>query len=120
MAERNYRVFLSAVSLDLKSFRRDAATVLNDHAGRICPHGPLVVDFQEEFPPDYRDVWSILRQRISACDAVICLIGFAFGREPRNRPVGMARRSYTADGIRHRQDARQAIVPLSRGQAGGP
>src|SRR5207244_13561651 len=51
--------------------------------------------YQQEFPPDYRDVWEILRQRILDCDAVICLVGYAFGREPRNVPPEFRRRSYT-------------------------
>ena len=95
MTGRPYRVFLSAASLDLKSFRRDAAETLNQHAARICKHGPLEVVSQEEFPPDYQTVWEILRQRILECDAVICLVGYAYGREPRNVPPGFRRRSYT-------------------------
>lgn len=95
MIGRPYRVFLSAASLDLKSFRRDAAETLKQHAARICTHGPLKVDYQEEFPPDYQTVWEILRQRILECDAVICLVGYVYGREPRNVPPGFRRRSYT-------------------------
>ncbi len=95
MTGRHYRVFLSAASLDLKSFRRDAAETLNQHAARICKHGPLEVVSQEDFPPDYQTVWEILRQRILECDAVICLVGYAYGREPRNVPPGFRRRSYT-------------------------
>ena len=95
MTGRPYRVFLSAASLDLKSFRRDAAETLNQHAARICKHGPLKVVSQEDFPPDYQTVWEILRQRILECDAVICLVGYAYGREPRDVPPGFRRRSYT-------------------------
>ncbi len=36
-----------------------------------------------------------MKKRIAACDAVICLIGFVFGREPSNRPPDEPRRSYT-------------------------
>src|SRR5437763_1913265 len=92
---RTYRVFLSAASRDLKSARRAAAELLQEHAPAICPHGPLQVVHQDEFPPDYRSVWEILRQRIVECDAVVCLVGFAFGREPRDVPPGCPRRSYT-------------------------
>ncbi len=95
MTGRPYRVFLSATSLDLKSFRRDASEALNQHAAQICKHGPLEIVYQEQFPPDYRDVWEILRQTILGCDAVICLVGYAYGREPRNVPPGFRRRSYT-------------------------
>ena len=95
MTGHPYRVFLSAASLDLKSFRRDAAATLNQHAARICKHGPLEVVFQEDFPPDYQTVWETLRQRLLEYDAVICLVGYAYGREPRNVPPGFRRRSYT-------------------------
>src|SRR5512135_1579584 len=95
MTGHPYRVFLSAGSLDLKTFRQAAAKTLDQHAARICKHGPLEVDFQEGFPPDYQTVWEILRQRILECDAVICLVGYAYGREPRNVPPGFRRRSYT-------------------------
>jgi tetratricopeptide (TPR) repeat protein len=95
MTERPYRVFLSAASLDLTTLRRSAAETLQQHAAAICPHGPLEVVYQEAFPPDYRAVWEILRQRILDCDAVLCLVGFAFGREPGDVPPGFPRRSYT-------------------------
>jgi tetratricopeptide (TPR) repeat protein len=95
MSRRIYRVFLSAASLDLRRFRQAAAATLEEHAGSVCLHGPLKIVYQEEFPPDYREVWEILRQRILDCDAVICLVGHAYGREPRNVPPGFPRRSYT-------------------------
>jgi tetratricopeptide (TPR) repeat protein len=95
MAERPYRVFLSAASADLKSLRALATATLEANAEQICPHGPLKVVVQENFPPDYRAVWEILRQKILECDAAICLVGFAYGREPRDVPPGFPRRSYT-------------------------
>jgi tetratricopeptide (TPR) repeat protein len=36
-----------------------------------------------------------LRREINACDAVICLVGYVYGQEPKNRPSGAPRRSYT-------------------------
>ena len=36
-----------------------------------------------------------LKQRIAECDAVVCLIGFAYGGEPSQRPPDQPRRSYT-------------------------
>jgi hypothetical protein len=91
MDARPYRVFLSAATLDLKSIRRDAAETLQRNAATICPHGPLKVDYQEDFPPEYQTVWESLRQKILDCDAVICLVGFAYGREPRDVPTGFRR-----------------------------
>jgi tetratricopeptide (TPR) repeat protein len=95
MPERPYRVFLSATSADLKSLRALATATLESNADKICPHGRLEVVVQETFPPDYRAVWDMLRQKILDCDAVICLVGFVYGSEPANPPPGMRRRSYT-------------------------
>jgi hypothetical protein len=95
MTQRPYRVFLRAARRDLKSFRQTAAATLQEHAARVCKHGLLEVVFQEEFPPDYQTVWENLRQHILGCDAVICLVGYTYGREPRDVPPGFIRRSYT-------------------------
>ena len=56
MTGRPYHVFLSAASLDLKSFRQDAAETLKQHAVQICKRGPLEVVSQEVLPPDYQAV----------------------------------------------------------------
>jgi tetratricopeptide (TPR) repeat protein len=50
---------------------------------------------QEHFPPDFRTVADMLREKIASCDAVICLVGKYFGLEPQNREPGQPRRSYT-------------------------
>ena len=50
---------------------------------------------QDNFPPDYRQVVEMLRNRVASCDAVVHIAGHAFGSEPRNRPDNAPRRSYT-------------------------
>lgn len=47
------------------------------------------------FELDYRQVVRIIHREISECDAVICLVGFAFGHEPRLESLDEHRKSYT-------------------------
>lgn len=81
------RVFVSATSRDLGSFRKAASEVL------VRKH-VLPVD-QDHAVPDYQSVEQSLRKRIIGCDAVICLVGHLYGREPNGRPATCQRRSYT-------------------------
>src|SRR5260370_42283579 len=81
------RVFVSATSRDLGSFRKAVSGVL-----QTLEALPVV---QDHFGPDYRTVVEMLREKIGACDAVICLVGSAFGREPEGRAADQPRRSYT-------------------------
>ena len=80
-------VFISATSADLGSYRRAVRDILLDRGVH-----PIVQDHLER---DYQELLDILRQQINACDAVICLVGFAYGQEPKNRPASAPRRSYT-------------------------
>ena len=80
-------VFVSATTRDLGSFRRAAAAALEKRDVHAI--------VQENFPPDYREVIELLRERIAQCDAVICLVGFYYGAEPQEPPDGALRRSYT-------------------------
>jgi len=84
---RRTEVFISAASRDLKSTREIAKNAID----AIGCHGV----YQEEFPPDYRAVVAMLRDRISRCDAVIHIAGECYGSEPRSRDSGVPRRSYT-------------------------
>jgi len=83
------KVFISATSLDLKSYRE----VITKWA-RSRGYEPVV---QDEFPvhSDYDTVVQILRDKMASCDAVIHLAGLYYGFEPSNRPDGELRRSYT-------------------------
>lgn len=67
-------IFVSATSRDLRSYREAVAEVLHTHG--IRP------DEQQYFGPDHRRLYTILRDKIAACDAVVCLIGHAFGAAP--------------------------------------
>ena len=53
------------------------------------------VDDQAIFNLTFVEIYEKLKRRIEACDAVVCLIGFAFGGEPSDRPPDQPRRSYT-------------------------
>jgi tetratricopeptide (TPR) repeat protein len=80
-------IFVSGVSGEFRSFRQAVRDVLL--AKDIFP----IV--QDSFPPDYRQVRQMLTDHISKSDAVICLVGYAYGAEPHNCPQGEPRRSYT-------------------------
>ncbi len=86
---RKPKVFISATSRDLKSFRK----VVADWAAES---GYDVV-VQDEFPvmSDYQTIVQMLREKLDPCDAVIHLAGFFYGFEPTIHPDGEARRSYT-------------------------
>ena len=81
------KVFVSAVSVELGEARRKVRDVLN------TKHVLAVT--QDNFPPDHRSVREILRSTIAECDAVVCLVGSCYGREPQQRADGESRRSYT-------------------------
>lgn len=80
-------LFLSGVSSEFKTFR-DAV------ASEILTKGGFPQN-QTDFHPDYGVVEEMLRRRLSEADAMIHLVGFRFGAEPKQRPAGKPRRSYT-------------------------
>ena len=88
MSER-IRVFVSATSRDLRSARQAVAAWLREQG-----HEPVVQD-DFDVQPDFVTIAAMLRDKLTPCDAVICLIGDFYGFEPTNFPVGEARRSYT-------------------------
>jgi hypothetical protein len=81
------RIFVSAASRELGSFRQAVADVLLKKDAL-----PVI---QEHFPPDHRSVVAMLEDRISQCSAVICLVGRSYGHEPLKRDEEEPRRSYT-------------------------
>jgi tetratricopeptide (TPR) repeat protein len=83
------KVFISATSRDLKSYRAVVADWARTHS-----YEPVV---QDEFPvqSDYATIVQMLREKLDPCDAVIHLAGMFYGFEPSNRLDGEARRSYT-------------------------
>jgi hypothetical protein len=80
-------IFLSGVSSEFASFRDAVETEVQK---KDC--FPLN---QPSFGVDYRTIEEILRRNIGEADAVIHIVGFRFGFEPKDRPEGKARRSYT-------------------------
>ena len=81
------RIFISATTRDLGSFRKGVRDVL-------FKKDALSV-IQDDFPPDHRSVVAMLQDRIGQCSAVICLVGCSYGHEPLKRDADQPRRSYT-------------------------
>lgn len=81
------QAFISAVSRELKECREDVRQVL-------ARRGVMPV-LQDEFTATHHEITEKLRRAIQPCNAVICLVGFAYGAEPTARPQGAPRHSYT-------------------------
>jgi tetratricopeptide (TPR) repeat protein len=84
---RAVKIFISASSSDLRSFRNQVKIWLLD-MGWL----PVV---QDHFAPDDKTVVEMLKKRISECDAVVHIIGQSYGAEPKSPLKGEARKSYT-------------------------
>jgi tetratricopeptide (TPR) repeat protein len=80
-------IFLSGVSSEFGSFR-DAVEIEVQKKGCFAEN-------QSSFSVDYHTVEEMLRRRINDADAVIHIVGFRFGAEPKDRPADKPRRSYT-------------------------
>ncbi|WP_081891665.1 tetratricopeptide repeat protein [Verrucomicrobium sp. BvORR106] len=87
MKTRAPRIFVSAVSADLRSTKMAVAKTL-----RRMDCLPKVHD---EFPLEHGPVPEVLRRTIKDCDAVIHIAGLRYGFEPSRREDGESRRSYT-------------------------
>ena len=79
-------VFVSATTADLGECRRRVSDILMQ-AGIF----PVVQDY---FGPDPREIDGLLLDKILAADAVVCLVGHAFGTAAANRDDPIPR-SYT-------------------------
>jgi len=84
------RIFVSATNRDLQSFRKLAVESLRKRG--------YDVDDEAIFNLTYLEIHETLKQRIAACDAVVCLIGFYYGGEPSQRPPDQPRRG-SGDGV---------------------
>src|SRR6185369_2503221 len=80
-------IFLSGVSSEFASFR-DGVEVEIQKKGCFAEN-------QSSFGVDYHTVEEMLRRRINDADAVIHIVGFRYGAEPKDRPADKPRRSYT-------------------------
>lgn len=81
------KVFVSATSADLGSFRDQVSNWILDMGWH-----PIV---QSHFAPDHKTVTEMLQKRIRECDAVIHIVGECYGAEPQMRPKDALRSSYT-------------------------
>ncbi len=86
MARLKVRVFVSATSKGLGTYREQTAGIL-----RALDVEP---DHQNDWTADYRSISAIIEARLAAVDAGIFLIGPAFGSAPRGQRAGVLR-SYT-------------------------
>jgi tetratricopeptide (TPR) repeat protein len=81
------KIFISATSSDLRTFRNQVKTWMLD-MGWL----PVV---QDHFAPDDNTVVEMLRKRMAECDAVVHIIGQAYGAEPQSPVKGQPRKSFT-------------------------
>jgi tetratricopeptide (TPR) repeat protein len=88
METRVPRLFVSAVSADLRTVRKLVARAATQM-------GCLPVSMEEFFPQDHTAVADKLRKLIRECDAVLHFAGECYGSEPRERAPGQTRRSFT-------------------------
>src|SRR5215475_19617 len=88
-ADSTARVFISATSKDLGTVRE------------LVKQALLTMDCmpieESNFPPDYRTVQGMIKNKIAKCEAVIHIVGMRYGAEPNpsTLPQGTPRRSYT-------------------------
>src|SRR5262249_44278393 len=71
MARRSYRVFVSAVTSELGSYRSEVARCLRRKGLDVC--------LQDDFRQGEATLLEKLRDYIRDCDAVICLVGAQYG-----------------------------------------
>ena len=81
------RLFISSSSRGLKSFRMATTAHLKSRGFE-----PIV---QEEFECTFQEVRHLIRDQLAPCDAVVLLLGPAYGFEPIQWPQEIPRRSYT-------------------------
>ena len=82
-----HRIFISAVSTELKSYRTLVGQSLQKRN-----YQPV---FQDIFDLTDEEIIELLTREVSSCDAVICLIGYRYGAEPSTPPHPFARCSFT-------------------------
>ena len=81
------RIFLSAVSAELGTARRNAARRL-----RNLGYDPVS---QDDFSAGYGELLEWLRREIDSCEGLIQIIGSAYGEEPPEAEPDYGRVSYT-------------------------
>jgi len=81
------RIFVSAVSRELKSARQRVANILTRKG-----YEPV---WQDIFGTESGDLRDLLREKINSCKVLIQIIGEAYGAEPRKPDTEFGRCSYT-------------------------
>ncbi len=81
------KIFVSATSRGLKPLRLEVTKHLEEKKNQVV--------VQEEFAGTYQTIKDMIRDEIASCDAVILLVGPAYGFEPTEWPEGLPRCSYT-------------------------
>ena len=81
------RIFLSAVSTELRSARQAVARTV-----RTLGYDPVS---QDDFPTGYGELRQWLREQIDGCEGLIQLVGDAYGAEPPEADPEFGRVSYT-------------------------
>src|SRR5574337_631080 len=81
------RIFLSAVSAELRTARQAVARTV-----RTLGYDPVS---QDDFPTGYGELHQWLREQIDGCEGLIQLVGEAYGAEPPAANWEFGRVSYT-------------------------
>jgi tetratricopeptide (TPR) repeat protein len=81
------RLFLSAVSHELRTARKEVAATLNTLGFDTVS--------QDDFPTGHGELRNWLRQQIDSCAGLIQLVGSAYGAEPPDEDPVLGRVSYT-------------------------
>ena len=81
------RLFLSAVSEELRTARKDVAATV-----RTLGFDPIS---QDDFPTGYGELRRWLREQIDSCEGLIQLVGHGYGAEPAEVDSDYGRVSYT-------------------------
>ena len=81
------RIFLSAVSTELRTARQAVARTV-----RTLGYDPVS---QDDFPTGYGELRQWLREQIDGCEGLIQLVGDAYGAEPPDADPEFGRVSYT-------------------------
>lgn len=81
------RLFLSAVSEELRTARKDVAAMV-----RTLGFDPVS---QDDFPTGQGELGQWLRRQLDSCEGVIQLVGRGYGAEPPTVDPAYGRLSYT-------------------------
>jgi len=89
------RLFLSAVSEELRTVRRSVAATV-----RTLGFDPVS---QDDFPTGYGELRQWLREQIDSCEGLVQIVGEGYGAEPAEVDADYGRLSYTQFEFRYAQ-----------------